>query len=267
MRVIIASRIIALPLLLVLGTASHGQSSHFVVITPEKATLLVGESRRFRLVDQDGQMQKEPSWSVSDDEALQPRTGAELIVVAKTAGEYTIRGQSSGESAEATVTVVEGTSLPMGTVKWSGPAIEGCTSKKATPAVPSPGGADVFDQSVCRDGEYIAAYSADGILLWRRKIGGGLGGPLPAPRNNSAAGAATAGAGRFNVHAASVCDALAIGTTQQKIQDLLNERKLSFNSGSAAERTWFVEEPSAQCKLWFDEHSILTKKQKILVTD
>jgi hypothetical protein len=234
-----------------------------VVITPERATLLIGDSRSFRLVDQNGQMQHDVSWNISDPSALQASEGDELTITAKQAGDFRVSGRSKNGSAEATVKVMEGNTLPAGTTMWSSGTLPGCKSTKLTQAMPSANGPDMYEQSQCEDGEYITAYTADGIQLWRRKLGGAGASPA-APYNKSAV---TAASGRLNAGATSVCDSISIGTNQQKIRELLHQNRLSFSEGDSRERVWIVEESSTQCKLWFDDNSAVTKKRKIFVTE
>jgi hypothetical protein len=102
--------------------------------------MLIGESRTFRLVDQAGHMQRDTTWSVSDDRAFDVSKGDELELTAKSAGDFRLEGRSSNGSADATITVVEGGVLPIGTVKWSEGKIDGCKTTKIIPAVPSASG-------------------------------------------------------------------------------------------------------------------------------
>ncbi len=69
------------------AAALWGQSA-FVAITPSTATMLVGESRPFRLVDQNGRTLRNVSWTVSDPAALQAEQGDELVVTAKQPGRF-----------------------------------------------------------------------------------------------------------------------------------------------------------------------------------
>jgi hypothetical protein len=252
--------------LLLWAVALPGQSSHFVKITPEKVTLLVGESKTFRLVDQNGQMQTNISWSISDSGAFQIQEGNELFITAKRAGDFSVSGHNADGSADATIKVMEGTTLPQGTVKWSGASVDGCKTVKVTPAVPSANGPDVFEQSLCEDGEYIAAYTSEGIQLWRTKVGSGGVSPVAGIRKNDVA-VSPPNIGRLNLGSTSICDLAAVGTDQQKIRDLLNQRKLSFTQGSPGERAWIVDESSTQCKIWFDDKLALMKKRKTFVSE
>jgi hypothetical protein len=246
--------------------ALPAQTTHFLKITPEKVTLLIGEYKTFRMVDQNGQMQRNVTWNISDSYAFQTEEGDELTIVAKQLGDFTVSAHNPDGSAEASIKVMEGSTLPQGTVKWSGASVEGCKTTKVIPAVPSANGPDIYEQSVCADGEYIAAYTDGGIQLWRRKIG--TAGPIPsgvAARNEQPVKSPISGG--LNVRGASICDFLTIGTAQQKVRETLKEHNLTFSELHQGGRVWLIEESTKQCKLWFDEKATLTKKGKIFVND
>jgi hypothetical protein len=249
------------PLALLYPVALSGQGS-FLIITPSKTTMLIGESRTFRLVDQNGHMQHDVTWSVSDDGAFDVGKGDELELTAKSAGDYRLEGRSSNGSSDATITVMEGASLPVGTVKWSAGKIDGCKTTKIIPAVPSANGPDVYEQSQCEDGQYISAYTADGVLLWRRKMNSS-----GAPSDTPAVGGESVSTRRLDPRSKSVCDAISVGAEQEKTRDLLNQRKLAFEEGLPDDHEWVVDERNAQCRLWFDDKHILIKKRKTLVSE
>jgi hypothetical protein len=256
----------ALLALLLWANALPGQGSHSINITPEKATLLIGESKTFRLVDQNGQMQRNVSWLISDSDAFQSQEGDELVVTAKRAGDFTISAHTPDGSGEATIKVMEGDTLPQGTAKWTGVSIPGCKSTRVTPAVPSASGIDIFEQSSCEDGEYITAYTSEGIQVWRRKIGGVDQPTLPPIRRNETP-VSRPTLGQLNLQSTSICDSVVAGTPQQKIRELLDQHKLSYREGAAGEQAWTVDESSTECKLWFDGKLILTKKRKTFVSE
>jgi len=242
-----------------LAVAVRGQQPTFVMITPEKATMLVGETREFRLVDQKGQMQRYVVWDVSDSSALELGKGDQATIRAKRAGDFRIGARTAEGSAEATVKVMAGTKLPIGTVKWTAGTIQGCKTTKIMPAVPSASGADVFEQSQCEDGQYIAAYREDGIQIWRRK----LGGAATASQIMKSAGTGE----QLSARAGSICDVAELGAEQQKIRELLRQHNLSPSEGAYGERVWRVAEANMECRLWFDEQLVLVKKRKILVNE
>jgi hypothetical protein len=256
-----------LTLLLLWAVDLAAQSSSFVAITPQSATLFAGESRSFRLVDQNGQMQRNVTWTISDPDALQAKAGDELTVTAKLAGNFRVSARSENGAAEATVEVVEG-QIPVGTAIWTTPTAPGCKSVKLDQAMPSANGPDLYDTSHCPDGDYVTAMTSDGKVLWRRKLGGAIAASAAtravAPASLDGKPAA---AGRINVASTSICDSVSVGTDERKIRDLLHQRNLSFSEGSSGERMWIVEESNRQCKLWFDDKLVLMKKRKIFVTD
>src|ERR1700735_3602620 len=264
------TRIMWLSVALLWAVALPAQSTSYLAITPQSATLLTGDSRSFRLVDQNGRMQRNVSWDVSDTAALQVSGGDEVTIMANRPGDFRINARSANGSAEATVTVMEG-KMPVGTKIWTSGTAPGCKSFQMVQAMPSANGPDLYDLSHCPDGDYITALTADGIHLWRRKAGGVGPGPagtdnVPASANNNDAVAKDAARGdRINLSSTSICDSVTVGTDQQKIRDMLHERNLSFSEGAAGERVWTVDESNRQCKLWFDEKSILTKKRKVFV--
>ncbi|MFZ3216460.1 MAG: Ig-like domain-containing protein [Candidatus Acidiferrales bacterium] len=270
LRAFCGSFLVSLALLLLGSPALRAQSVAFVVVSPNSATLLVGNSRSFRLVDQNGQWQHDVTWTVSDAAGLQANTGDELTVTAKQPGDFRITGESKNGSADASVKVLE-EKMPVGTLIWTSGTVPGCKSVQLVQAMPSANGPDMYDTSHCPDGDYVTALTSDGIQLWRRRIGApgpvGAAGAGPGMPGASAESATTPLASRINLGAPSVCDALALGTSEQKARDLLHQRNLSFSEGAAAERVWNVEESGRQCKLWFDEKLLLAKKRKIFVSD
>jgi hypothetical protein len=229
--------------------------------------MVVGDSQPFRLVDQDGRTQHNVSWSVSDPDALQPFNGDEFMVIAKKPGDFYVRAHSTTGNSEATIKVVKGNSIPYGAAKWTGPQPEGCKVQRITPAVPSASGVDVFATVECRDGQYLEAYRADGIQVWRKKLSGNSG-PSPGP------GAVPTGPAiqnptapnRLNATTTSICDVISLGTPQENIRELLDRHGLSFQN-APQDRAWSVEESGTRCKLWFDDSSVLTKKRKVIVSE
>ena len=69
----------------------------------------------------------------------------------------------------------------------------------------------------------------------------------------------------LDVRSGSICDAVSIGVEKRRVLVLLSERKLSHTEAPAGSVIWVIEESNAQCKLWFDKNSPLTKKRKIFV--
>jgi hypothetical protein len=249
---------------LMLSAALGFAQSSFVTITPHTVTMNVGESRPFRMVDQDGQKQTNVAWSVSDAKALDASDGDEVTVAAKEAGEFHLTAKCAAGSDEIAITVVEAGTMKAGTIIWSEPALPGCKAVKMTQAMPSATGPDLYAESECEDGHYVAAYTANGIQLWRRKIGTPAGSAPPAPDATITVPSGPYIGMRMNVHAHSVCDSIAAGDSQRTTRALLQERNLSF---SEANHAWTVEESGSKCTLWFDDKGLVVKKRKTLVAE
>jgi hypothetical protein len=134
-----------------------------IAVTPAKATMLIGESRSFRAVDSRGHMLTNVHWTISTQGFADLAQSAEVEVVAKQSGRFTLTAHAGEGFAEAQVEILPGNTLPFGTVKWSGIDWPGCKTAKIMPAVPAATGvADVFEDAVCADGHYVAAYTAEG---------------------------------------------------------------------------------------------------------
>lgn len=251
-----------------LPVLSFGQDPHSLRVTPSKATMLIGQSQQFRVIDENGRMQRHVSWSISDRSMVESEMGDELTVRVKQAGSFRIDATTGGNSAHAEVKVVEGNSLPQGAARWSIDEPEGCKTGQITPAVPSSSGIDIYVQSTCPDGEYLSAVTAEGIQVWRRKISGDSGQTMPTPgARTPQAVAPSYPAKRRNLQAASVCDLIEIGTGREKVRDLLKSNNLPLTNESSNGLVWIVEQPGVECKLWFDEKSAVTKKRKTLTAE
>src|SRR5512146_1177933 len=93
---------LAFGLFFCLSALGQSSSPH---ITPGQATLLVGGSQSFRLVDGNGQIQRRVSWSISDPDGLSAQGDEELTVVANRPGTYRITARSPNGGGEASVRV------------------------------------------------------------------------------------------------------------------------------------------------------------------
>jgi hypothetical protein len=245
----------------------------FLAVSPAKVTLTVGESRSFRLVDQNGRMQHDVEWSISIPEDFTIQAGDEVSIIGIDHGHYTLRASSSAGSAEADVTVSDGP-LKNGDIIWGDGKVPGCEPKQIVQAVPTANGPSVYAITHCPDGDYVAAYTDDGMQMWRRRVGANVlnatpvgpvarsGTSLSSPGTFGTSGAPIA---RMNTHSGAICDSVVVGTEQQKVHELLDGAHLSFSEGTAGSREWIIDERGAQCTIWFDESFHVSKKRKVLV--
>jgi hypothetical protein len=248
---------------LLLGCASslaaQSRAPLFVKITPNSVSIPVGGSASFRLVDQAGHMVPHVAWHVSDPDAFWIEDGEEFSITAKEPGDYRVDGRTPDGEAEATVRVTRDDASPGATPQWISGGVEGCKTVKIARAMPNSAGVAVYQQTECDDGNYIAAYRADGVQLWRTKVSD-TGVPP------SAAGMIPANPpARLNARSKSVCDSISVGDDQARIRDLLHQQDLT-SSESNSDHSWTIDESNTQCVLWFDEKSLVSKKRKVFVT-
>lgn len=234
------------------------QSAPTVSISPAAVTMLVGESRPFRAVDGTGKFLHEVEWSLSESGIVEMSSGDEALVTARQTGRVTLTAHTRTGTGYARIQVAAGSQLPQGTVLWSSGDVPGCHTTRIMPAVPVPNGPDVFEQSQCPDGTYIRAYTAEGILLWRRKIDS-------SPKAAAKPEVPPVALNSLNTRAGSICDSISIGMKQEAVGELLKARNLAAFAGR--EKIWIVEEEGTQCKLWFDATTSVSKKRKTLVAD
>jgi hypothetical protein len=222
--------------------------------------MLVGDTRPFRAVDDQGHALHEVQWTISEPRLAELSSGDDVEITAKAAGSFTLTAHASAGFADARIEVVQASALPEGTIKWKVADRPGCHTIRITPAVPSAGGPDIFEESGCADGTYVQALTADGVLLWRRKMDSEPHSPAGSTGSNQASPVAS-----LNPRARSICDAISVGMPKGQVAELVKAHKLATPDSSGS--VWLVEEPGSQCKLWFDAGFEVTKKRKILVTE
>ena len=251
--------ILNLGVLLLMGGMAFGASPNSYQITPDKTTMAIGESRSFRMVDENGQAQHKVRWKLSNVDDSQETEGDELHFYARHAGEFRLTARTDYATAEASVKVVDPKDMTQGTMRWQSGKKQGCTTTKILPARPNPSGVYAYQQSQCEDGVYIAAFTSDGVQLWRRKIS-------DSPSQTGSNDYEVEGQ-HLEARPASICDAVQVGTEQEKIRAMLTEQHLSFREQPGAERVWLVEQSNAQCRLQFDDKLMLVKKKKVFVVE
>ncbi|MGB2590817.1 MAG: hypothetical protein WA853_06390 [Candidatus Acidiferrum sp.] len=250
---------LSLGVLLLAGGTAFGANPNTYQITPDQTTMVIGESRSFRMVDENGQAQHQVRWTLSDVDAFQETEGDELHLYARRAGEFRLTARTDFATAEGTVKVVEAKDMTQGTMKWQSGKKEGCTTIKILPARPNGNDVYVYQQTQCEDGVYLAAYTSDGVHLWRRKIS-------DSPSQTGSDDYEVEGE-HLEARPASICDAVTVGMEQEKIRAMLTEQHLTFREQPGAEHVWVVEQSNAQCRLQFDDKLMLAKKKKVIVVE
>jgi len=264
MRKMKCSAVLSLLAVSMIGQPSFAQNSPALLVVPSKATMLVGDTHTFRAVGKDGRIRHNVRWSVSSEHAATLTTdGDEAILQAdEPYSSLVLTAYAEGDSSEATLEIRSGTSLPIGTTKWSVTELPGCKTTKITPAVPSAGGPDVYVQESCPDGTYVRSITEDGRELWRRRIGGPLT-SLPELRGKEEVQAA----GHINLSARSLCDDVSSGMTKDTVSKLVQDRRFRLEEKERESNNWVIEEHNFRCTIWFDNAAAVVKKKKIIITD
>ncbi len=234
-----------------------------IAVVPSKATMLVGEAHTFRAVGNDGRMRHHVRWSITPSSVVTlTQEGDEVTVLAgQPFSSVNLTAYSEGASAQAGIEIRTGDSLPLGTVKWSVKEMPGCKSTKITPAVPSAGGPDIYEEEWCPQGTFVRAITDDGRELWRRRITGPTPPPPSSTKADNAPPATHITSGR------SLCDDVSAGITKGAVFKLASDHNLPLGEKERASDSWLLEEQGAQCKISFDQSGIVVKKKKTILAD
>jgi hypothetical protein len=252
-----------------MGQLAFGQGSNAILVVPSKITMLVGEAHTFRAVGKDGHMLRNVSWDLSSDhDAKLTIDGEEATVYAEQPSPNIVLAATTGDgSAEASIEIRSGDSLPIGTVKWSVKELPGCKTTKITPAVPVAGGPDIYVQESCPDGTYVRAITADGRELWRRNLSGSAAPTAGTAEAASKANDETQLGGHISLNARSVCDAVSIGMNKDGVSKIVQSRGLRLGEKERETDSWVFEEHNYRCNILFGESGTVIKSKKIIITD
>jgi len=236
-----------------------------LAVSPTKANMLIGETRTFRAVGKDGKMRHHVRWSITPEHvACLTLNGDEVTLHADAVSRTVVLAASvDGDSAEAEIEILGGTSRLNGSVIWSLKQIPGCKDKKMTQAAPSATGPDLYVEEDCPQGTIIRAVTHDGREMWRRLLDG---------RNTTGEQISVIEEAETAQHLAprgsSVCDAVSVGMTREDVDRLTADRCLHLSEKQRAANLWVLEEESCQCAISFDAtNGTVIKKKKTVVTD
>jgi hypothetical protein len=99
-----------------------------LLVTPGKINMVVGQTQAVQLLDQNGVPIINPSWSIANPSVaamvLPVNQGDPTLVQAVAVGNTTVTGTSAdNRTGTAQVSILAGTSLPIGTVQWEVPGL------------------------------------------------------------------------------------------------------------------------------------------------
>ena len=259
------------------------QAPATMTVSPNKATMLVGETRAFRAVGKDGRIRHNVRWEISPSYAAEvTANGDEATVTAREASPSTmLKASADGDSADASIEIRAKGDMTPGTTLWSVAPTPGCKATQMIQAVPSANGPDLYVQETCPEGTMLRALTSDGRELWRKMmVGTSVGAAVPTSNGpyvgflpNGATSPAPAkpaepvGA-HINTHANSMCEAVSVGMTRDDVFKAAVQRNIGLDAKQRQRDTWLIEEQGSSCTISFDAKTgNVVKKKKTIVTD
>jgi hypothetical protein len=109
-------------------------------ISPVLVNMLVQDTQKFSLFDIEGHnLTSKAEWSLSNTYVADLTFDGIPMITAKDHGTVTVRARVGSLSTEASVTVLSGDKLPVGTIRWQAPKIPGFKPTGIVQAVPTGG--------------------------------------------------------------------------------------------------------------------------------
>lgn len=259
------------------------QAPATLTVSPNKATMLVGETRTFRAVGKDGRIRPNVRWEISPTYAAAVTiNGDEVTVTAREASPSVMLTASvEGDSADASIEIRGQGDMKPGTTLWSVAPTPGCKVAQMIQAVPSANGPDLYVQETCHDGTMLRALTSDGRELWRKMLAGKSVGAAVPTSNGPYVGFIPNGAtspvptktaepvgAHINSHASSMCDAVSAGMTRDDALKAATDHNVKLDEKQRQRDTWLIEEQGSNCTISFDAKTgNVVKKKKTIVTD
>jgi hypothetical protein len=165
-----------------LGTAPHTAQADSLRITPSEIVLPLGGAQRLELRDASGAVVTGAEWTASTAGIVSLSTSPIVTIAAVAAGQVTVTATVSGQTVEASVTVLTVMEVPPGTPVWSLPKAmpeEGTSMKVIAAQNDNGSGADYFAlehfQGWNANNEYevktaVRGVRLDGTEAWRRSL-------------------------------------------------------------------------------------------------
>jgi hypothetical protein len=142
-------------------------------ITPIAVNMIVGDTQQFTAVDENGRPRSDATWSISDTTLATVSADSEPVLTATAVGQLTLTATVGSATAQAQVSILVGTTLAPGTVRWSAPPIQGFKTWQVVQAVPTASNTpDLYTHDADSIGNAtIRAFTADGRQLWQANAG------------------------------------------------------------------------------------------------
>ncbi|MFZ0580070.1 MAG: hypothetical protein WA690_24190 [Candidatus Acidiferrales bacterium] len=109
-------------------------------ISPVLVNMLVHETQGFSLFDNAGHnLTSKAEWTLSNSYVADLSTNGTPTITSKDVGTVTVYARVGSHTTEASVNVLPGDTLPIGTIRWQAPKVRNFKAKQIVIAVPSSG--------------------------------------------------------------------------------------------------------------------------------
>lgn len=157
-------------------------------ITPGAATLLIGQTRQFTVVDERGRPNTGVTWTSSDETLATITPDATTTMTAVAAGQVTLTAEVQGVTTSTEITISPDAAHAPGAIVWSVPTVDGFVPGGLVQATPHTSGVATFSVQHSTDNteSMVQAFTGDGRMMWQRiprtllgpPIASGIGGIL-----------------------------------------------------------------------------------------
>jgi plastocyanin len=118
--------------------AAEPDPQQTLFVSPALVGMVVGETQRFTVFDIEGHnLTSQAEWSLSNSYIADLAPDGTPTITAKEHGTVTVRARVGSRESRCEVKVYEGSSLPIGAIRWQAPKIPNFSAIKIVQAVPT----------------------------------------------------------------------------------------------------------------------------------
>jgi plastocyanin len=118
--------------------AAEPDPQQTLFVSPALVGMVVGETQRFTVFDIEGHnLTSQAEWSLSNSYVADLAPDGSPRITAKDHGTVTVRARIGSRESECEVKVYEGSSLPIGAIRWRAPKIPNFSAIKIVQAAPT----------------------------------------------------------------------------------------------------------------------------------
>lgn len=137
-----------------------------LAITPATVNMVVNDIQSFSAVDDQNRVRTDAIWSVSDATIAAFTDSSSGDIAGVGPGQVIVTATLDGRTAQATVNVFSGTSLPVGTVSWFVSASLGSVTNDIAQATSVVGAPELYALESNSSGALVRALATDGRQRW-----------------------------------------------------------------------------------------------------